>query len=96
MPKAQKAQAIRKALKCFFGMGEIPCLGHIVSRDGVRLDPAKTKVIAEWPRPTTVKELQAFLDFANWFRQYMQSYSQHTFPLTILFINIDAESQAWE
>ena len=73
-----------KLSKCFFGLGEILWLGHIVSKDGVRPDPAKTKVIADWPRPTTVKELEAFLGFANWFRQYMQGYSQHTFPLTQL------------
>ena len=73
-----------KFSKCFFGLKEIPWLGHIISKDGVRPDPAKTKIIAEWLRPTTVKEVQSFLDFANWFRQYMQGYSQRTFPLTQL------------
>jgi hypothetical protein len=84
LQKLREHRLYAKFSKCFFGLTEIPWLGHIISKDGVRPDPAKTKIIAEWLRPTTVKEVQSFLGFANWFRQYMQGYSQHTFPLTQL------------
>ena len=92
LQKLREHRLYAKLSKCFFGLKEILWLGHIVSKDGVRLDPAKTKIVAEWPRPTTVKEVQSFLGSANWFRQYMQGYSQHPFPLT----QLTRKNKPWE
>ena len=55
----------RKLLKSFFGLHKVPWLGQIVNEDGVRPDPAKTEVIADWPRPQNMKEMQSFLGFAT-------------------------------
>ena len=82
--KMREHRLYGKLSKSFFGQSEIPWLGRILNKDGVRPDPAKTEVIADWPRPTNVKELQSFLGFANWFRQYMRGYSQHVSVLTKL------------
>ena len=82
--KMREHRLYGKLSKSFFGQHEIPWLGQILSKDGVRPDPTKTEVIADWPRPTNVKELQSFLGFANWFRQYMQGYLRHTAVLTKL------------
>ena len=82
--KMREQRLYGKLSKSFFGLHEIPWLGHILSRDGIRPDPAKTEVVSQWPPPTNVKELQAFLGFTNWFRQYMQGYSQHIAALTKL------------
>ena len=82
--KMREHRLYGKLSKSFFGQHEIPWLGQILNKEGVRPDPAKTEVVADWPRPDTVKELQSFLGFANWFRQYMQGYSQHTAVLTKL------------
>ena len=90
--KLREHRLYAKPSKCFFGQKYIPWLGHIVSKDGVRPDPDKTKIIAERPRPTTVKEVQAFLGFATWFRQYMQGYSQRTYPPT----QLTRKSQPWK
>ena len=82
--KMREHRLYGKLSKSFFGLHEIPWLGQILNRDGIRPDPAKTEVVADWPRPRNVKEIQSFLGFANWFRQYMQGYSQHTASLTKL------------
>ena len=71
-------------IKSFFGKHELAWLGQILNQEGIRPDPEKTEVIANWPQPRNVKELQAFLGFANWFRQYMHAYSQNVPELTKL------------
>lgn len=45
----------------------ISFLGYIISSDGVSMDPAKISAITEWPTPRTIKELQQFLGFANFY-----------------------------
>ena len=71
-------------IKSFFGKHVLPWLGQILSQEGIKPDPEKTEVVANWPPPKNVKELQAFLGFANWFRQYMQGYSQNVADLISL------------
>nr|GEV57809.1 hypothetical protein [Tanacetum cinerariifolium] len=45
-----------KFLKCEFWLGHVAFLGHIVSADGITMDPAKVEAITKWPRPKTVTE----------------------------------------
>ncbi|GKE36197.1 putative reverse transcriptase domain-containing protein, partial [Tanacetum coccineum] len=45
-----------KFLKCDFWLGQVALLGHIVSADGITMDPAKVEAITKWPRPTMVIE----------------------------------------
>ena len=47
--------------------------------------------VKEWPRPTTVQEVRAFLGLANYFRKFMQGYSQMVSPLT----NLMQTKKAW-
>ncbi|GMF41747.1 unnamed protein product [Phytophthora fragariaefolia] len=51
--------------KCIFGASEIPVLGCLVGKKGVRPDPGKVRVINEWPTPSNVKELRQFLGLAT-------------------------------
>ena len=43
-------------------------LGMIVTTNGIKIDPEKTGTVQKWKTPSTVKEVQAFLDFANFYR----------------------------
>src|SRR6201999_3910775 len=70
--------------KCVFHVRTIDFLGYIVSPEGLSMDPAKTKVIAAWPTPTSVKEVQSFLGFANFYRRFIAQYSAIVKPLTNL------------
>ena len=40
-------------------------LGHVVSKDGIQVDPKKIEAVADWPRPTTVTEIRSFLGLAG-------------------------------
>jgi hypothetical protein len=64
------------------GRSRIP--SHIVGKDGVKMSPEKIKVVKEWPTPTTVKEVQAFIGFANFNRQFIKNFSRIAIPLTEL------------
>ena len=73
-----------KLHKCHFNDTEMKYLGHLISSDGVRPDPDKVEKVKELPRPTIVQEVRAFLGLANYFRKFMQGYSQMALPLTDL------------
>jgi len=61
---------------------EVTFLGAIISREGLRMEPDKVKAIQEWPTPIMIKEVQAFLGFANYYRQFIRNYSRYTILLT--------------
>lgn len=59
-------------------------LGFVLSAGKLEMDSAKVKAVLEWPQPTTRKELQRFLGFANFYRRFIRSYSSVAAPLTAL------------
>jgi hypothetical protein len=70
--------------KCTFASKEVHFLGFIVTRRGIRADPARVDTITQWPVPTSIKELQSFLGFANFYRRFIANYAAETAPLTDL------------
>ncbi|XP_060774883.1 uncharacterized protein LOC132884871 [Neoarius graeffei] len=73
-----------KAEKCKFHMRENSFLGCIISAEGVSMDPSKVTTVTSWPILTSVKELQCFLGFANFYRCFIRGFSIHVVPLTSL------------
>jgi hypothetical protein len=67
--------------KCEFNKPEVRFLGHLVSKEGIRPDPDKVKVMKEWPVPTDKNELYRFLGFANYFRLFIRGYATIASPL---------------
>ncbi|OWZ02830.1 Retrovirus Polyprotein [Phytophthora megakarya] len=66
--------------KFIFGASEIPVLGCLVGKNGVRPDPEKVRVINEWPTPSNVKELRAI----PWPCHYVDNYAGKIRPLSQL------------
>ena len=73
-----------KVEKCEFDREEMTFVGFLVSKSGIGMDPAKVAAIIEWLTPTSVKEVQSFLGFANFYRKFIQHYFSLTPPLTSL------------
>ena len=59
-------------------------LGHVVSRYSVATDLEKVSAVAYWTVPTNLKELQAFVGKASYYRQYFESFASKAHPLTKL------------
>ncbi|KAG6591156.1 reverse transcriptase [Phytophthora cinnamomi] len=70
--------------KCIFGASEIPVLGCLVGKNGVRPDPENVRVINEWPTPSSVKELRQFLGLATYLCKYVEDYAGKIRPLSQL------------
>jgi len=70
--------------KCAFHVTEVPYLGLIITIKGVKMDPAKVNTIVNWPTLVNVKDVQSFLDFANFYRRFIYGYSKIAAPLTRL------------
>ncbi|KAA0057117.1 ty3-gypsy retrotransposon protein [Cucumis melo var. makuwa] len=57
-----------KFSKCEFWLKKVSFLGHVVSSEGVSVDPAKIEAVASWPRPSTVSEIRSFLGLAGYYK----------------------------
>src|SRR6201999_126866 len=73
-----------KLSKCEFHKHEIAFLGYRISERGLAPDPKKIQAVEEWPEPTNVKDVQAFLGLANYYRRFIQQFSKVAAPLTAL------------
>nr|GFB66837.1 reverse transcriptase domain-containing protein [Tanacetum cinerariifolium] len=62
--------------KSHFMVKEGIVLGHKISKNGIKVDKAKLDVIAKLPHPTTVKGIQSFLDYAGFYRRFIQDFSK--------------------
>ena len=70
--------------KCTFAKRQIKYLGHIVSEDGISPDPDKISAIRDYPTPTRVKNLRAFLGVTGYYRKFTKNYSSIAAPLYAL------------
>jgi len=89
--------------KSMFGVKEVPYLRYMVrANDGIAMDPAKISAVLKWEAPTNVKDVRAFLGLANFYRSFINGFSEIVMPLTRLtgkdvpFVWSNIESEAFE
>ena len=80
--RAHKLKA--KFSKCVFWRNEVKFLGHVVSKEGIAVDPSKITVIQNWEQPTTPTEVRSFLGLASYYRKFVQDFSKISGVLTKL------------
>ena len=80
----RKKKLYAKLSKCDFWLKEVSFLGHIVSVEGIRVDPAKIEVVVNWKLPRSVTEVRSFLGLAGYYRRFVKRFSIIASPLTQL------------
>lgn len=73
-----------KLSKCEFWLGSVSFLGHVISAEGISVDPKKIKVVVDWKQPASASEIRSFLDLAGYYRRFMKDFSRIASLLTRL------------
>jgi hypothetical protein len=73
-----------KFSKCEFWLEEVKFLGHVVDKDGIKVDPSKIEAVENWRRPETPTEIRQFLGLAGYYRRFIENFSKIAQPLTLL------------
>ena len=71
-----------KFAKCQFWRKEVRFLGHVVSKEGIAVDPAKVVAIQDWKTPKNATEVRSFLGLAGYYRKFIKDVAKISAPLT--------------
>lgn len=82
--RLRKAGLRLKPTKCHFVKQHAKYLGYVVSMQGLRADPRKVAAICNFPVPTGLKALRAFLGLASYYRRFIPSCARIASPLFAL------------
>jgi len=76
-----------KLEKCEFHEQEVEFLGYVINGEGVSMSKVKVQAVLDWPTPTTKKEVQSFMGFANYYRKFIKGYGDISAHITKLTRN---------
>ena len=84
LQKLQDNDLFAKPEKCRFEKSLVEFLGLIVSKNYTSIDKSKVHGVTNWPTPTKVKHVQAFLGLANFYCRFIKDFAKIARPLTLL------------
>lgn len=67
-------------------------VGHVLSQQGLSVDPTKITTIQQWPVPRNFKEVCSFLGLAGYYWRFIRNYAMIASPLTDLLRH---DSYSW-
>ena len=91
-----------KLSKFKFWLDRVAFLDHVISSEGVSVDPHKTEVVVSWKPPKNVSEARSFLGLVGYYRKFVEGSSRIAAPLTKLTSKgvkydwVDAYQQSFE
>jgi len=73
-----------KSEKCKWKVREVEFLGVVIGPREVEMQKEKVEGVLNWPAPRNVKEVQKFLDLANYYRRFIKDFARIAVPLHVL------------
>jgi hypothetical protein len=84
LTKLRDHKLYAKFSTCEFWLNKVPFLGHILSKNGVSVDPSKVQEVMDWKAPTIVSKVRRFLGLAGYYRHFILDFSKIAKPMTSL------------
>ena len=84
MQELREHQRFVKFSKCDFFKDKIQHLGHVVTKDGILVDPEKIKAIEYWPVPKDVTDVRSFIGITSYYQRFIEGFSRIANPITSL------------
>ncbi len=82
LDKLRKHSLYANLKMCRFHQNEVRFLGYIVSHQGIQMEEERIKAVRDWPETQSVRDIQVFLGFANFYQRFIQGFSRLAALLT--------------
>ena len=80
LSRLQEHKLYAKFSKCEFWLNKVPFLGHVLSDEGISVDPSKVQEVLDWKAPTLVHEVRSFLGLAGYYHLFISDFSKVAKP----------------
>jgi hypothetical protein len=84
LQKRRDNRLYAKLSKCEFWMKQVAFLGHVISEEGISMDPSKVQDVLSWNAPTSVGDIWSFLGLDGYYRRFIEGFSKISKPMTEL------------
>jgi len=81
-------QLYAKFSKCEFWLDKVEFLRHVITNEGIAVNPSKVQSVLDWQAPKTIKEVRGFLGMAGYYRRFIEGFSKIARPMTKLLRKI--------
>jgi ribonuclease HI len=87
LERLRQQKLYAKFSKCAFWMEKVAFLGHVLSAEGITVDPSKVESVTKWEQPLNVTDVRSFLGMVGYYRRFIENFSKIAKTMTELLKN---------